>query len=304
MKRNSKKRYISTVAIVLVIGVGLSAWLVANEQDNRPAGEFLPKTEVLLVEDIVPESDDLSVQEFAYKAYEVPMDKFVPEEKALPAEDFVHKSDILPIEEVVIQSETMPPSIQEVNDETRIEAIVSIYREFSEYRYRDTDGKLHLPKIDKSLKEETQIENYPLPTTIKGERDRVMTELVSQLVSRMDGTTNEVEEFAYRIVDKKTFLKWEELFGQWVSGDLSEAETKKEWEKIDNKVVPATGLTKPTLLKAEFPYSASAIEMMDAVLEAIEANKSSTAPHIAFVDVYFDKEDLQYTLYYVESHIK
>jgi hypothetical protein len=215
------------------------------------------------------------------------------QQKTLPTEkEFVIKADIL------------PASIEKVDDSTRPEALATVYKASIENKYTDENGDTHVTEIDEPLKEETLIESYPMPSTTKKQREPEMIELLQNLVSRTDGSTNEVKDFTYRIVDEPSFLKWEKLFAGWVSGELTEAELKKKWTKIDEAVVPETGLTKPTVMTYEFAYSESAVEMMDGVLEEIEKNGGSTAPHIAFIDVFFDKEDSQYTLYYVESHIE
>lgn len=211
--------------------------------------------------------------------------------------------DTLPVEEFVIKSDILPADIEKIDDSTRPKATADIYKASIENQYIDENGDLQTPEIDKSLKVETQIEKYPLPLTTKEQSEPEMTELLKNLLSRRDGSTNEVKDASYRIVDEQTFSKWEEVFAKWVWGDITKTELKTKWEKIQESV-PPSGLSKPTVLKYDFAHSESASEMMDGVLKAIEKNEGSTAPHIAFVDVFFDKDESQYTLYYVESHIE
>lgn len=217
---------------------------------------------------------------------------------------FVLKNfDDTSMEDQIIGKDALPVAFEKIDDSTRAEATAHIYREVVEGQSIDENGDVNLPEIEQTLKEETQIENFQLPSTVNNEREPIMTALLKSALSRTDGSTNEIKDPSYRIVEEKTFVKWEVLFSKWVAGELSEVELKSEWGKI-KEALPPTDLTKPTVLKYTFPHSESAFEMIDDVMEAIDKNKGSTTPHIAFVDVYFDKEESQYTIYYVESHVE
>ena len=208
-----------------------------------------------------------------------------------------------PIAEHVLTKEALPADMKAIDESTKAEAIVSLYREMEMGMSVAEDGKVSYPTIDPSLIEETQIENYPFPMTENNKKDPEMTKLLSLLLSRTDKSTNEVENKSVRIVDKKTFSQWERLFPKWVNGELDEKETASKWMKVQKDVKDWT-LAEPAFVKHEFPYDTSAVDMMNEVLTAVQEKGASTAPHIAFVEVLFDEEASMYTLYYAETHIE
>ena len=205
--------------------------------------------------------------------------------------------------EAIIGSEALLPEVKVIDDSTRAQATAGLYRASIESEYVDDKGVLQTSKIDESLIEETQIENYKMPPTAKNQREPEMTNLLKSLLSRTDGSTNEIDDETMRIVEGETFLQWEELFSKWVNGEINEKELEVKWTEI-RKLAPSSDLSKPTVLKYNFPYSKSATKMIDSVLKEVEGKGASTAPHIAFIDVFFDKEALEYTLYFAESHVE
>lgn len=211
--------------------------------------------------------------------------------------------NLLPAKEPVIDESALLPAVKVINDSTRAEATAKLYLASAESEYIDENGNVQSSKVDESLIEETQIENYKMPETAKGQSEPEMTKLLQNLFSRTDGSTNEVKDETMRIVEEETFLQWESLFAKWVSGEMDEKEFEEKWVAIE-ELSSSFGLSKPTVLTYSFPYSKSATEMMDGVLKEIEEKGGSTAPHIAFVDVFFDKEALLYTLYFAESHVE
>lgn len=215
----------------------------------------------------------------------------------------VSEYDTPAAEETSIQKDALPASLQVIDESTKSDAIAKLYWERQATQTVDAEGNRYFEPIDASLIEETGIENYPFPMALEGKREPEMTMLLSAFLSRIDGSTNETEDTMIRIVDKKTFTQWEKLFPEWANGTIDEKELEKRWMKIQ-KTVPDSGLSKPMFVKHEFKHESSAFQMMDNVLQAIQEQGASTAPHIAFVQVLYDEEDLEYTLYYAESHIE
>lgn len=203
----------------------------------------------------------------------------------------------------VIDATALSAEIEVIDESNRPEAIVEVYRNLLEREYLDAKDELKRVDIDETLVQDTKILNYPFPMALKNEKEPEMTMLLQKLLSRHDGTTNEVKDVNYRAVNEETFHKWEELFAQWTDGEIEKTELVKEWNGI-LKTVPDSLLVEPTVLTFEFPHSDSAIEMMDSVLERIEKDGGSTAPHISFVYVEFNEEEALYTLYYAGSHIE
>lgn len=203
----------------------------------------------------------------------------------------------------VIDATALSGDIEVIDESNRPKAIVDIYRSLLEREYLNAQDELERAEVDDGLALDTKVFNYPFPMAVKGEKEPEMTMLLQELLSRTDGTTNEVEDASYRAVEKDVFQKWEKLFGKWMDNEIEQTEFVTEWNKI-LKDVPDSSLTEPTVLTFDFPHSASAIEMMEAVLGEVEKNGGSTAPHISFVHVEFDEEEALYTLYYAGSHIE
>lgn len=205
----------------------------------------------------------------------------------------------------VIKMDSLSPELKVINEGTRPEVIVNIYRELKEREYLDESGELKTDTIDKALAMDSQIYNYAYPAEqeSKQQTEPEMMKLLSELLSRQDGSTNEVEDVSYRIVEKETFQTWETLFKKWSTGEINEETLKNKWLAV-SKTIPDARLTAPFISKIEFPHSNSAVEMMDFVLAEIESDGGSTAPHISFVSVDFHQDAGLYTLYYAESHIE
>lgn len=191
----------------------------------------------------------------------------------------------------------------EVNSSNQHDAIVDIYRSMLSQEYLDSDGTLQRLKVDSSLANDTNLYDYPIPATSIGEKEPQMTKLLGALLSRKDGTTNEITDVNYRIVDEETFKEWETLFTQWTDKKIEKEGFEKEWDEMLKKH-PDSFLVSPTVLTFDFPHKTSVIDMMDSVLHEIEEQGGSTAPHISFVFVEFNEAKSFYKLYYAGSHIE
>lgn len=203
----------------------------------------------------------------------------------------------------VVDITALSSDIEVIDESNRTKAIVGVYRNLLEGEYLNTRNELKRAKVEERLAIDTKIFNYPYPTTVKGEKEIEMTALLTELLSRKDGTTNEVDDASYRVIDKSTFQKWEKLFGKWTEGEIDKVEFSTKSDDV-LKDIGNSSLSDTTVMTFDFPYTESAIEMMEGVLAEVEKNGGSTAPHVSFVYVEFDEEQALYTLYYAETHIE